>query len=217
MKGLTKYVIFILLNVIALLVCFSIGISTPMFIIILILISNLCFFIFRMLKFKKHSNLQSAGKGHPTQKSGYDQERIMRHASTVEYSNNLLKLMYRQEDIQKAINFIGNEFNILKYNYFFIADVELVSIISDEIIEVEDSQNLVAIVYQNGADKFLEINNLSHKIESALGQKQVTNLYYFVLQKEERKYGIAELGFNKAIDAEAIENLKMCLNELTKF
>ncbi len=217
MKGILKYIIFVLLNTLALLACFSVGINLPMLIIVLILVSNLCFFIYRIIKFKKHANLQSAETGKVNQKSVYDQGRIARHASTVEYSNNLLKLMYRQEDIQKAINFIGNEFNILKHNYFFIADVELVSIISDEIISLDDSQNLIAIVYNNDADKFLEVNNLSHKIESALGQKQITNLYYFILVKEDRKYGIAELGFNKVLDTEAIGNLKMCLNELTKF
>ncbi len=217
MKKLGQSILFLLLNAVAIILCIWNGINLLTAGVILILGINIISICHRLFIIWHLRNGSSEIIANHLVKSNFDQESIKRHSGNVEYSNNLLKLMYRQEDIQKAINFIGNEFNVAKYNYFFIADIELVSIISDEIIPVSDTQSLIAIVYQNGRDKFLDVSDQSHKIESALGQKAITNLYYVVLVKDEKKYGIAELGFPHALETEVLENLKMCLNELTKF
>jgi hypothetical protein len=138
--------------------------------------------------------------------------------NAIEYSNNLLKLMYRQEDIVKAINFIGNEFNIIRYNYFLADDDKLTSIISEETIPRDASENLLILVYNSGIDKFVELEeNNAKKISSALGEKQIQYLYYVLLRKAETTAGIAELGFSNKLDVDTLENLKMCINELTKF
>jgi hypothetical protein len=138
--------------------------------------------------------------------------------NTIEYSNNLLKLMYRQEDIIKAINFIGNEFNIVRYNYFLANDFKLTSIITEETIARDASENLLILVFNSGIDKFVELDEgNATKISSALGEKQIHCLYYVLLRKDETTVGIAELGFSNKLEAETLENLKMCINELTKF
>ncbi len=138
--------------------------------------------------------------------------------NAIEYSNNLLKLMYRQEDIVKAINFIGNEFNIVRYNYFLADDFKLTSIITEETITRDTSENLLILVFNSGIDKFVELEESdAKKVSSALGEKQIHCLYYVLLRKDETTVGIAELGFSNKLEAETLENLKMCINELMKF
>jgi hypothetical protein len=136
---------------------------------------------------------------------------------SIEYGNYLLKQMYRQEDIVKAINFIGNEFNILQYNYFFVSNEELSSVVTKVKIDLDNADTLVASVFNSGIDKFVELDEGNKRIESALGNKVISCLYYIILRNEDQKLGIAELGCYEKIDADTMENLKMCLNELTKF
>jgi hypothetical protein len=137
--------------------------------------------------------------------------------NAVEYSNNLLKLMYRQEDILKAINFIGNEFNISQYNYFFASNNSLSSVITNDTVAINGSDNLLSVVFNSGVDKFIELDMDKIKVSSALGENEICCLYYIILKKDEENIGIAELGFSKKLDFETLENLKMCTGELTKF
>jgi hypothetical protein len=220
LNAINKYAYWVILivNIIALFVCFSIGWNWQMLFIVFTILANatlLSIFYLQhqgqIIEKNDNSNIGNISK------VNIDNSATSKKQNAVEYSNNLLKLMYRQEDILKAINFIGNEFNISQYNYFFASNNVLSSIITNDTLEINGSDNLLSVVYNSGVDKFIELDMDKLKVSSALGENEISCLYYIILKKDENSIGIAELGFSKKLDTETLENLKMCTGELTKF
>jgi hypothetical protein len=221
LNAVNKYPFWLVLifNVITLFICFGIGWNWQVLFIVFAVFANTTLLI---LFYRQWQNNPVIDLNHTNTNnlinSKINQDTISnKKQNAVEYSNNLLKLMYRQEDILKAINFIGNEFNISQYNYFFASSNFLSSVITNDSVAINGSDNLLSVVYNSGIDKFIELDMDKLKVSSALGEKEISSLYYIILKKDEDSIGIAELGFSRKLDPETLENLKMCTNELTKF
>jgi hypothetical protein len=220
LSAINKYAYWfaLIFNVIALFIGFSTGWNWQILFIVFTVLANLMLLILFYKQFQNQGTVKNGqASSANVSKTNLDNSTSNKKQNAIEYSNNLLKLMYRQEDVLKAINFIGNEFNISQYNYFFASNNVLSSIISNDTVEIGGSDNLLSVVYNSGVDKFIELDMDKLKISSALGEKEISCLYYIILKKDEDNIGIAELGFSKKLDSETLENLKMCTSELTKF